>query len=71
MENLKLDEIEKLPRDYLTAQEVAAVMGISCHTLYRQCKKFPFPVLRVGRNYRIPKQPFIRYMRTGRTADDR
>lgn len=71
MENLTLKEAEALPRDYLTAQEVAAVMGISCHTLYKQRDQMPFPILRIGRNYRIPKKPFVEYMRTGRTANDR
>ncbi len=71
MENLKLDEIEKLPRDYLTVKEAAAVMGIACSTLYKNYRQMPFPVLRAGRSYRIPKKPFVEYMRTGRTANDR
>lgn len=71
MENLTIEEVEALSRDYLTSQEVAAVMGISCHTLYKLREQMPFPILRVGRNYRIPKKPFIEYMRTGRTANDR
>lgn len=68
MGNLKIEEIECVPRDYLTAQEVASVMGISCHTLYKQSKQMPFPILRVGRNYRIPKMPFVEYMRNGRKS---
>lgn len=65
MKNLTLAEIENLPRDYLTAQEVAAVMGIACVTLYKNYAEMPFPVLRVGRNYRIPKKPFLMFMKTG------
>lgn len=71
MENLTLEEVEALPRDYLTAQEVAAVMGISCPTLYKLREQMPFPILRIGRNYRIPKKPFAAYMRTGKTGNDR
>lgn len=65
MKNLTLEEIENLQRDYLTTQEVAAVMGISCVTFYKNYGQMPFPVLRIGRNYRIPKKPFLIFMKTG------
>lgn len=71
MENLKLEEIESLPRDYLTAKEVAAAVGISCRLLYKNYLKMPFPVMRVGHSYRIPKKPFIEYMRSGHTSGNR
>ena len=58
MKNLTLEEIENLSRDYLTTREVAAVMGISCVTFYKNYERMPFPVLRIGRNYRIPKSRF-------------
>ena len=63
MENLKLDEIEKLPRDYLTVKEAAAVMGIACSTLYKNYLQMPFPVLRAGRSYRIPTKPFVEVLK--------
>lgn len=65
MKNLTLKEIESFPRDYLTTQEVVAVMGISCSTFYKNYEQMPFPVLRIGRNYRIPKKPFLMFMKTG------
>lgn len=68
MKNLTLKEIESLPRDYLTTQEVAAVMGISCSTFYKNYEQMPFPVLRIGRNYRIPKMSFLMFMKTGCNA---
>lgn len=68
MENLKLEEIENLPRDYLTVSEASAVMGIACSTLYKNYLQMPFPVLRAGRSYRIPKKPFVEYMRNGRKS---
>ena len=68
MKNLTLEEIESLSRDYLTTQEVAAVMGISCVTFYKNYEQMPFPVLRIGRNYRIPKKPFLMFMKTGRNT---
>ena len=68
MKNLTLKEIENLSRDYLTTQEVAAVMGISCVMFYKNYKEMPFLVLRIGRNYRIPKKPFLIFMKTGCTT---
>ncbi len=68
MEILTLENIEALPRDYLTAKEVAAVMGISAALFYRKCGEMPFPVIKVGRSYRIPKRPFMTYMQTGQSA---
>lgn len=68
MKNLTLEEIESLPRDYLTTQEVASVMGISCGSFYKNYLQMPFPVLRIGRNYRIPKMPFLMFMKTSCTT---
>lgn len=71
MENLMLEEIEKLPRDYLTVKEAASVLGIACSTLYKNYLQMPFPVLRAGNSYRIPKKPFVEYMQTGHIDNDR
>ena len=65
MKNLTLEEIENLQRDYLTIQEIVAVMGISRITFYKNYEQMPLPVLRIGRNYRIPKKPFLMFMKTG------
>lgn len=70
MEALTLEEVEALPREYLTTREVAAVMGLSCNTLYKKFPDMPFAVLRVGRNYRIPKKPFVAYMRNGQRSEE-
>ena len=68
MEHLTLESIKELPRDYLTAKEAAAVMGISVVSFYKCHGKFPFPILRVGRSYRILKKPFLEYMEVGRSG---
>ena len=65
MKNLTLEEIENLTREYLTVKEVSAVIGISYSTLYKNHLQMPFPILRVGRCYRIPKRPFLMFMKTG------
>ena len=52
--------------DLLTAKEAAAVMGISVRLFYKRHDKMPFPIMRVGRSYRIFKKPFIAFMEAGK-----
>lgn len=68
MKTATLEEIEKNNRDFLTVKEVAAVIGISRHLFYKSIDDVPFPVLKIGRAYKIPKQPFITYLKTGEPA---
>lgn len=70
MANLTIEAIEKLPKEFLSAEEVAATIGMSRRLFYESAGSMPFPVLRIGRNYRIPKKPFIEYLRTGRSDDE-
>ena len=65
MKTATLKEIEKTNRDFLTVKEVVAVIGISRHLFYKNVDDVPFPVLKIGRAYKIPKQPFITYLKTG------
>ncbi len=69
MANLTIEAIEALPKEFLNAEEAAAAIGMSRRLFYRCVESMPFPVLRIGRTYRIPKKPFIEYMRTGRWDD--
>lgn len=65
MEKLTIDEIEALPKDHLSAEEVSAAMGISRRTFYRHVNELPFASYKVGRKYFIPKHPFLEYLRSG------
>ncbi len=58
----RLKELEESPRDYLTVREVAGVLGISPATIRKQVKGHDIPIIRIGRNYRILKEPFLRLM---------
>lgn len=62
---LTAEDIEKISREYLTPKEAAAAMGISRKNFYKRHAAMPFPVRRYGKNYRIPKKPFLEYLRTG------
>lgn len=68
MQKLTLKEIENISRDYITVSEASAAMGINSQTFYRHVSELPFPLFKVGRRYRIPKQPFMDYMRSGKRA---
>lgn len=69
--NLTIEAIEELPKEFLNAEEAAATIGISKNLFYRSIENMPFPILRIGREYRIPKKPFIEYLRTGRSEDNK
>ena len=58
----RLEDLEKSERDYLTVKEVAEVLGISPATVRKQVEQKDIPVIRIGRNYRILKKPFMKHM---------
>ena len=58
MVHMTLDEVEKLKKDHLTVNEVSSVLGISSHAFYKYYNSFPFPILKIGKRYKIPKKPF-------------
>ena len=68
MENKSIEEIANSQKNFLSTKEVAAVLGISPLTFRRRVEEYAelFPIERVGRIYRIPKEPFIAYVRTGK-----
>ena len=69
MKNKSLDEIEKSIKNFLSTSEAVAVLGISPSTLRKKADEYSelFPIQRVGKKYRIPKAPFIAYVRTGKS----
>ena len=68
LENKSIEEIANSQKNFLSTKEVAAVLGISPLTFRRRAEEYAelFPIERVGRIYRIPKEPFIAYVRTGK-----
>jgi excisionase family DNA binding protein len=51
--------------DYYRMAEVAELLDIALNTAYAYAKRgeLPFPVNRVGAQYRVPKEPFDRWLR--------
>ena len=67
---MNIEELEKIPREYLTPTEVCSAMGMGKNSFYSHIGQLPFPVARVGKRYYIPKGAFIEYIRHGRNANE-
>ena len=63
---LTLEDIEKIPREYLIPKEVAQVIGCYPYGITLAARNDPeslgFPVIVLGRRTKIPKQAFLNYM---------
>ena len=66
MPKLTLKEIEALDAEMLTCAQVGPIVGVSPYSLHGQAMEMPerlgFPVMVVGRQVRIPRRAFIRWM---------
>lgn len=62
-----LSEIEELPCEVLTCKQVARVLCAGEYYIHEQAMKEPsklgFPVIVHGTRVKIPKQPFLKFMR--------
>lgn len=69
MERLTLEQLEALPVEVLTCAQVAPVLGANPATIHGQATDRPellgFPVIVAGSRVKIPKRPFLRFMREG------
>lgn len=67
MDRLSLRDLEQLPGEMLTPEQVAPVLEMTAHTIRVQAGQNPdvfgFPVMVVGTRVKIPKRPFLLYMR--------
>lgn len=66
---MTLAELEALPGEVLTCQQIAPILGANPGTIHLQAMERPdllgFPVICAGRRVKIPKRPFVRFMREG------
>ena len=67
MERLTLDQIEAMTADVLTPAQVASVLHLDQDTIRGQAREAPwllgFPVVLAGNRVKIPRLPFLRFMR--------
>ena len=66
---MTLKEIEESSKEVLTCAEVAQVLKCNPATLHMQAikgpKKLGFPVIVMGNRVKIPRRPFLAYMKEG------
>ena len=63
---MTLQELEQLPREILIPADIAPILGCTPYSIniaVKKGKQFPFPVFMVNRNVKIPKRPFIKFMK--------
>lgn len=64
---MRLQEIEAIPRDYLKVAEVCELLHTRPDCFRGQAHKYPeklgFPVIVIGSRVKIPKIPFLKYMK--------
>ena len=62
---MRLAEIEKLDRDFLTVQEVAGCIHCYPQLIRDEAEKSPkylgFPITKIGHSYRIPREGFVNW----------
>jgi hypothetical protein len=72
---MKLADLEKLDCDFMTAAEIAPVLGIDPQDLRGQAQvdasKLGFPVIVTGCRVRIPREGFINFCKGGTSHDTR
>lgn len=61
MSRLKFMQVENLPL-VLTPMDIAAVLGISRNTAYEVIHSQGFPMFRVGKQYRISRERFLKWL---------
>ena len=64
---MNLSELETVDREWLTPAQVAKVLGADPNYIrgqaHEDASKLGFPVIVIGSRVKIPKIPFIRFMR--------
>jgi hypothetical protein len=64
---MTLTDIENYGKDWLTCAQVATVLGACPDTIRGQAhdcpEKLGFPVSIIGRRVKIPRLPFIKFMK--------
>ena len=64
---MTLQELEQLETEVLTPSQVAPILGCQPYSINVATRDgrnpFPFPVIRMGTRVRIPKRPFINFMK--------
>lgn len=67
MDRLTLDQIAEMDSEVLTPAQVASVLHLDQDTIRGQARDCPwrlgFPVIVAGNRVKVPRLPFLRFMR--------
>ena len=67
--NLTLEDLEALPCEVLTCQQIAPILGADPGTIHQQAMEAPymlgFPVIVMKSRVKVPRRAFIKFMREG------
>ena len=61
MDKVAFRQVGELPL-VLTPMDIAAVLGISRNTAYELIHSEDFPILRVGKQYRVSRKRFLTWL---------
>ena len=61
MDRVAFRKVEELPL-VLTPMDIGAVLGISRNTAYELIHSEDFPILRVGKQYRVSRKRFLTWL---------
>ena len=61
MDRVAFRKVEELPL-VLTPMDIAAVLGILRNTAYELIHSEDFPILRVGKQYRVSRKRFLTWL---------
>lgn len=64
-----LEELENSPKAVLTQVEAGAVLGVDRRTVSAGIKAGNIPAIQIGRRVVIPREPFLRMLKTGIPAN--
>lgn len=51
--------------DYLTIQEVSAILKVHSNTVYKMCRQGVFPAVKIGKEWRIDRDKLYEFMKEG------
>lgn len=64
-----LEDLEALPGEWLTCKQIAPILGAKEANIHMQAMDAPymlgFPVIVIRSRVKIPRRPFIKFMREG------
>ena len=67
MERMTLDQIAEMTAEVLTPAQVASILHLDQDTIRGQAREAPwllgFPVICAGNRVKVPRLPFLRFMR--------